>query len=129
MSSIGMSAAAIGISASTLNGVKKLSCDPIVKEFNPTTATIEQKQAYANCIDTLHPQNEALIQSFQVLFILFFVVLIASSVVFYVRERGYGFSSTIDNIGFSILQGFLTSFLICGILFLIIICYFALFGV
>lgn len=124
-----MSAAAIGISASASNGVKKLSCDPIVKEFNPITSTVEQKQTYANCIDTLYPQSEALIQSFQVLFFLFFAILFVSSLVFYMLDKSYSFTHTIDVIGFSILKGLLTSFVICGCLFLLIVCYFALFGV
>ena len=91
--------------------IKKLQCEMLVPKFNNTTATIEQKQKYADCIEVLHPVNTA----GEVLFFKFLIILAFISF-------GVGFykSKELDGTGMAIALGLLVSVLVPLVVFLVV---------
>lgn len=53
---LAISSAALVSSDAARRSVERLECKSIEFDFNKTTATVEQKQDYARCIDVLYPK-------------------------------------------------------------------------
>jgi hypothetical protein len=55
---IGASAGAAGaIAAANAARHRKEKCKITLDEFNATNSTVEQKQAYASCVETIYPDS------------------------------------------------------------------------
>lgn len=114
---VGMSATIIAASSASANSsnetkLKKIKCEIYEQKFNSTTATVEQKQQYADCIQLLHPCMTGV----ELLFAKFLVVL---SFVFFVIGGWLGFKEERSLI-FSTLIGVLSAVFVPLMLFLVV---------
>lgn len=96
---------------------KEIACKAIESSFNNTTASIEQKQQYAQCIDILYPiysPNDILVM--KVLVVIAFLAFMFGFIKGY-KEDGIGIGLLVG-VGFAIFIPFTLVILYSGITFL-----------
>ena len=82
--------AAVASSSNSVNSSTKKTyyCNQIMPKFNPKTATVEQKQNYADCVDHFYPSmTPADIIAVKVIIIAAFISFLMASVYFF-KEDG-----------------------------------------
>lgn len=89
---IGLAAGAAVASSSNSSGSsakKTYHCNQIMPKFNPKTATVEQKQDYADCVDHFYPSMTPVdIIAAKVMIIAAFISFVIASVYCF-REDGF----------------------------------------
>ena len=114
---LAVNSASISTNSSTSSNSKEIACKAIESSFNNTTATIEQKQQYAECIDMLYPlysSNDILVV--KVLVVLAFVSFIFGFIKGY-KEYGFGLGMLVG-VGLSLFIPLALVTVFVGIMFL-----------
>lgn len=114
---LAVNSASISTNISTSSNSKELACKAIESSFNNTTASIEQKQQYAQCIDILYPiysLNDILVM--KVLVVIAFLAFMFGFIKGY-KEDGIGIGLLVG-VGFAIFIPFTLVILYSGITFL-----------
>ena len=114
---VAVNSASLSTNNSSSSNTKELACKAIESSFNNTTASIEQKQQYAQCIDILYPiysSNDILLM--KVLVVISFLAFTFGFIKGY-KEDGVGIGLLLG-VGLALFIPFILVILYSGITFL-----------
>ena len=109
------SAVSATTSANIKHSAKLQHCNNVLSNYNSTTATVQQMQEYANCIDVVHPKelDVSSVVLFKVVFVIAVVAMIVTAFKDYKQSKSivdaslFGFVSFIMAICTSVFIGLL----------------------
>lgn len=110
MSSTAISASAVAIAASAQHDANTAVCKQTLSSFDPDGASVAAMQAYANCVDLIHPEDMTDgVRMFIKISIVFFLAGVIGGWI-YLRSSGEDFvGCTLMSIVFGIALGLIPS--------------------